>query len=243
MKMLKFKYVDKIKMTQDDTSSGDFGNAMHEIAENYKGGGKDELLTLYHQLVQGKYEINDYYRKKIPIALKNIHSYFKKFLLKQKSYVSELDLTVPLDDEITLTGKIDVYVETNDNRIRVVDYKTKKSYKWYDPKEQLAMYMLILNIDRGIPLKNIDTEIVYLSLDEEDKYGNKYENVGYENVAKCYDVDEEDVILLKREISVLRKRIKKNLKSGEWLSTPTEFNCTYCDYNSICEDSIAKKLK
>jgi RecB family exonuclease len=238
MKQFFYKYIEKVELEDEvvDTSASDFGSCIHEIAENYTGGGKEELLALYHKLVPSKYVIADHYKKKIGTALKNVHTYYVNFLKKQKGYEHELDLTVDFNDDIVLTGKIDIKIDKDDGKVRVVDYKTKKSMTFYDPTDQLAMYMLMLNLKYGIPLEDIDCEIVYLSLDPEDKKGNQILNEGYENIAKVYNVSVEDVEILKREIMVLLKRINKNKKTGEWLPQPSWFNCTYCPYKKICED-------
>lgn len=241
MKKFMHQYILKTEIDEEqDTSSADFGSCIHEIAENYTGGGKEELLALYHQLVPSKYTISDDYKPKIPLALKNLHQYFVKYLKTQKECQNELDIKIEFDERIMLTGKIDILIEKVDGKWRVVDYKTKKNNQWYDPKDQLAMYMLMMNKKFGIPLEDIDCEIVYLSMDWEDKKGNKIMNEGYENIAKVYKVTENDVYLLEREINVLYKRIQKNQESGEWLANPSWFNCTYCPYKSICEDSVAE---
>jgi len=241
MKKFCYQYIEKVEIDEDqDTSAADFGSCIHEIAENYTGGGKEELLALYHKFVPSKYIISEEYKPKIALALKNLHQYFSKFLKTQKKHENELNVKLELNEKIMLTGKIDIFIEKNDGKWRVVDYKTKKSNKFFDPTDQLAMYMLMMNKKYNIPLEDIDCEIVYLSMDWEDKKGNKILNEGYENIAKVYKVTENDVRLLEREISVLYKRIQKNQETGEWLSNPSWFNCTFCPYKSMCEDSVAE---
>jgi hypothetical protein len=72
----KYKYVDKLEEEQD-RSATDFGEVCHYIGEMYKGTGKKELLELFKSKVPGEYQLNDFYKHKIPLALKNIHTYSK----------------------------------------------------------------------------------------------------------------------------------------------------------------------
>ena len=193
MTLYKFKYVDKIKLKNEDTSAADFGSFVHEVAERYKGSGRDELLALKH----------------------------------------ESDITIPLNEELSLTGKIDIVV-IKDGRYRIVDYKTSKSNKYGDHSNQLAMYMLLLNRKYGISYDKMDCEIIYLALDSMTKKGEAVPNEGYKNISKVYKLEEMDVECLLSEIDMINKRIKKSIDKGEWAANPTWFNCTYCDFHTIC---------
>lgn len=241
MKQFNYAFIEKIEAKDDDTSAADFGNLIHEIGEFYNGEGKSWLIGMFHKLVPSKYKLSDDYKKKVPLALKNLHNYY---MLNIKGYEQttkrELPVKYELTPKIKLTGKIDILIEKNDRKI-VVDYKTKKSYKWYDPKDQFAMYMLLLNKKMGIPFKDIDCEIVYLCLDGEDKRGNIILNEGIENILKSYKVVEKDVILLEREIMTLYNKVTKSKETGKWLASPDLFACKYCKFNKICDESIADK--
>lgn len=239
MKLFDYKYIQKIK-TDVENIYADFGSFVHEVAEHYKGEGKEKLIELFKNLVPSKFKIHESYKHKIPLALKNVHSYYANYLKKQIEFKNELNLAFALEDDIIINGKIDILIKTKKGKWRVVDYKTKKTYKFYDPKDQLAMYMLLLHNIFDIPYEDIECEIVYVSLEREDKYGNIIPNEGYKNISKVYKVTYEDVKLLEREIRVLYKRIHKNIETNTWLSNPSWFNCTFCDYKDICEDSVAE---
>lgn len=239
MLCFKYKYIDKLKDKQESTAS-EFGNLVHSISEEYSGGGKEVLLKLYHKY-KDKYKISDEYKKKIPLALKNIHAYWVAFLSKEEKekIKHELDFkTTPikLKEDISLIGKIDIYIECKNGRYRIVDYKTNKNNKFSNHTSQLSLYMLLLNRLHGIPYDQMDCEVIYLSMDESDKYGNPILNEGYENISKIYKLDELDVECLTSEIFQIDERIKKSIDTGKWKSNPTKFNCTYCDFKDICPE-------
>lgn len=235
-KQFKYVYVDKLKIEDedDDPSAANFGNCIHEIAENYKGGGKEELLKLYHEYVPSKYTFNYFYKNKLGLALKNLHNYYMNNL-KDVEYTPEQTVFSDYNDDIVLNGKIDVLYE-KDGRYKIVDYKTKKTYKWYDPKDQLCMYALLLHNKFKIPYSKMDFEIVYLSLEKEDKYGNITLNEGLENIQKEYNISEEDIECQKKDIKVLYKKYNRYMETGKWPSNPTKFNCTYCKFKTICDE-------
>lgn len=235
MLKFKFQYIDKIKVEEEDKSASDFGSCIHEIAEKYKGGGKVELLALYHELVPAKFPLTEFYKKKASLALKNVHAYWKAFLSEGCEKVThEADLTVDLSDNIVLNGKIDLIIEKN-GRMRVVDYKTNKSKEFANHTHQLAMYMLLLNRKYKIPFEKMDCEIIYLALDDKTKKGVEVLNEGYENISKIYHLDETDVDCLISEIESIHGRIQKSIDKNEWKANPGKFNCTYCAYNKLCE--------
>lgn len=238
MRHFKFQYIDKLKGTAEvDMSASNFGSTCHEIAERYMGGGKDELLALYHSLVPSKYIISDFYKPKLSLALKNIHEYWINALSHNvKEIKHESDISITLNEEISLNGKIDIVIEYVDSRIRIVDYKTNKSNEWANHTNQLSMYMLLLNKKYNISYENMDCEIIYLALDPVNKKGKVIPNTGYANISKIYKLEECDVEILKSEIESIHKVIEKSQAKNEWKAKPAKFSCTYCPYNDICKD-------
>lgn len=245
MRLFKFQYIDKIKV-DSDTIATDFGGLMHDIAEHYTGGGKSELLALYHKLCPSQYpKIEDEgYRKRIPVALKNIHLFWEENLkgVPIDDIKAEDDIPIKLNDEIDLTGKVDLTIlDEKTGRVRIIDYKTSKSKKYADHENQLAMYMLLLNRKYDIPYDVMDCEIIYLSMADKEKDGTPVENIGYENMSKPYrELCEADVELLLEEIENIHHRIKRSIKTGKWTASPGWFNCTYCPYADMCEDNYNK---
>lgn len=229
----KFKYVDHAP-TKKDTEATDFGEVMHTIMELYDGGGKEQLLKLYHDLVPGKFNLTEKYRKKVPLALKNIHTYWVAFLSKEERQEHEKEVSVNLNDHIDLMGKIDLFIQCKNGRVKIGDYKTSKSKEYADHTNQLAFYMLLLHKKYNIKYEDMDLEIIYLALDPETKKGKKVLNEGYENISKIYKLTEQDVGMLEMEMEEIYRRIKRAEDSGEWKPNPGWFNCTYCDYKDIC---------
>jgi RecB family exonuclease len=239
IRQYKYQYIDELPKTDEDTSASDFGSCIHEIIERYTGGGKKELLERYKSLVPTKYNLTPFYKKKIPLALKNIHTFYNNVLKKYPNAQKEQEIKLNYNKDIFLTGKIDLLIE-DAGRYIVGDYKTKKTFKFYKPEEQMAMYVLLLGLKHGIQAKDVDCQMIYLALEGTDKYGNIILNEGYNNIVKPCKVGQKDVDLLKREIETLYIRLKKNEKSGVWLTDPDFFKCKYCPYNKQCEDSAVR---
>jgi RecB family exonuclease len=238
MKKFKFQYIDKIKIEEEDTTAADFGNIIHEIAEKYTGGGKEQLLALYHEVVPSKYPMPEKYRQKLPMALRNVHSYWESVLSAGCEKIDhELDTTIDLNEEISLNGKIDLIIQ-KDGRYRIGDYKTAKSKEYANHTSQLAIYMLLLNKKFDIPYEKMDCEIIYLALDPQTKRGVEVLNEGYENISKIYKLEESDVECLIAEINMIHSRIQKSIDKGEWSANPTKFNCTYCKFKSLCDKKM-----
>lgn len=232
--LYKYKYIDKLKDIQD-RSATDFGEVCHFIAENYKGTGRKELETLLKQKLTKEYKLTDFYKNKLPLALKNIHTYNK--LLSDASIESvehELDLTFPLNDEISLTGKIDLMIKYKNGKCRIVDYKTSKA-KNANHTNQLSMYKLLINRKFGIKYDDMSTDIVYLALENITKHGDLVLNEGLENIILPYEVDEMDINCLIMEIESLHNKINISKDKNIWNCNPTWFNCTYCGYKHICD--------
>lgn len=239
LKKFKYKYIDKIEVEEDRTAAH-FGEIMHTVAEKYNGEGKDVLLACYHDAIKDCGPIvNEEYRKRIPLALKNIHVAWAKHLkgVLKKNRRLEDNIKVSLNEDIIVNGKIDVTVIDDKNgRIRVIDYKTSKSKKYGDHTDQLAMYMLLLHLKHHIPYEDMDCEIVYLCLQPEEKDGTPVANEGSENICKEYKVLLEDVGILVEEIEAINHKIDVALKTDKWTARPSWFKCTYCPFSEMCED-------
>lgn len=235
MKAFKYQYIDRLKGISD-TSATDFGEVCHYIAEHYKGGGKEELLHLYHSVVPSKWILKPEYKKRVVVALKNIHEHWKHALynIDPEKVHTEGEVVVDLNSEISLNGKIDLFIQNGD-KIIVKDYKTNKSSEGKSHRNQLAMYMLMLHLKFKIPFDVIDTEIVYLALEEFDKKGNPVLNEGIEHIIAKESVDESDVECLKTEILTIHAQIQKNKATGKWKPKPS-WKCKWCKFNNICED-------
>ena len=237
MKQFYLKYILKLKV-DEDTDPTEYGNLIHEIAQNYNGGGKETLKNLYKKYRNNYKFDNKKYKKKIKLALKNIHDFWK-INLKDQNFVPEQEIKTKINDEIELNGNVDIII-FKDDYVRIIDYKTNKSTKYADHTNQLAMYKILVNKKYNIPFEKMKCEIVYLSLDEEDKTGKKILNEGYKNISKPYNVDESDIDVLIEEIESIKHRIDRSTKSGIWKENPTWFNCTYCAFSGQCDKKYTK---
>ena len=119
----KYKYIDHMEIIEDK-SAANFGEVMHYIAEHYTGNGKDELVKLYHDLVPEKIQLTEDYKKRIPTALKNIHSHYHQIIkeMPKENVKREGEITLELNKEVSLTGKIDLVLHKNDGTCTISDY-------------------------------------------------------------------------------------------------------------------------
>jgi RecB family exonuclease len=223
-----------------DTTASDFGNIIHGIAENYTGNGKEEILRIYKHLLKA-YNIkieNEDYKKRLPLAFKNVHACWKAHLkhTKQENCFQEDDITVSVNESYGLNGKIDLIVLQDDGMVRIIDYKTSKSTKYAKFENQLATYMYLVHRKYEIPYEKMICEIDYLALMPEEKDGTPVINTGYDNISKICPVDESDVCVLLEEIEHIHHRILRSEKKNTWRASPTWFNCNFCPFNSLCED-------
>jgi CRISPR/Cas system-associated exonuclease Cas4 (RecB family) len=229
----KFKYVDKVQV-EGKADATEFGGLIHEIAEHYTGTGRSELLELYHKF-KNQYAITDFYRLKVPLALKNVHTSFVECDKDVKEKWSEDEVRVPYNDEIELNGKIDFRSLTNDDRHIIADYKTSKSSAYANHRNQLSMYMLMLHLKYGIAYEDMDMIVIYLALDGTDKKGLTIANEGWSNIKKDYKLDESDVSALEMEITAIWNKIQKCTDRNDWPAKPTKFSCTWCPFNELCD--------
>lgn len=233
MLLFKYKYLDKL-IEEKDKSATDFGEVCHYIAETYTGTGKSELLTLYKNKLK-EFTLTEFYTNKMKLALTNIHVFYKNYL--ENSEIVEIkkedNITVNLNEEIDLTGKIDLFIKYKSGKVKILDYKTSKA-KNSNHTNQLSMYKFLINKKYDIPYDMMETEIVYLALENLTKKGEIVLNEGIENIIIPYDVSETDVYCLTEEIKQLHNAIKNSKDKNIWECNPTWFNCTYCGYNKIC---------
>jgi CRISPR/Cas system-associated exonuclease Cas4 (RecB family) len=235
MRLFKNKYIDKIKV-DDKNDYNRFGNLLHEVIENYTGTGLEELVALYHKFYKKHPYTDNALKARAPIALKNIHSTWKKYIKDSKgTIVHEEDVKVQLNDTIKLNGKIDILI-VEDDKLYIKDLKTSKNNKYGNFEAQIAMYMLLLHIKYDIPYSDMDGEIIYLCMEEQDKHGNVIKNLGLKNIVKPIKLDVADVEMLKEEIIHIDEKINRAIVKDVWKASPTWFNCTFCPYASTCAD-------
>ena len=208
----------------------DFGTSLHSVLEEIQPLSKKlsekelhlkGLGELSKQWISKSYESADqekqYYEKGIQI----IRSFVKKEKLLFKD-----SKTLSLEKEFWLTiegkrimGYID-RIEEIDGTIQILDYKTSNSQEPKSKlKENLQLYVYALAMSKdGIIPKSMG--LWYLLHDTID----------------TIEFDKSIAEKIKKYILMIIAEIEK----GIFLSKPNHFNCTYCDFNSICTSSYLK---
>lgn len=210
------KYIKKIypKTIQPATQ---FGSFLHEIAENYRGNGIQEIRQLQDKF-KSKYVINDVYEAKINLAVANFMNFYHDYLENASTIYREKEIRIALNEYVDLVGNIDCLYRNSNNEWVVVDYKTSK--KVSDCSKQLSLYyFLMCAISKKKP-KKLKCQIVYLALED-----------------KSYPIVDE-YVLTQDELDFCESRLEsamnrlQNLgveKMSAWRKKPGHL-CNYCDY-------------
>jgi CRISPR/Cas system-associated exonuclease Cas4 (RecB family) len=170
------QYIAKIKV-KDEKPANTFGKMMHLVAENYKGGGGDEIKGLAkcfqtNEKLRAKYwdKLDDEYKNKIPQGLKNLHYYLtKRYPLtenfKHEECLDLVDFDKVGETNIHLQGKLDGIYELS-SRIWITDFKSGKKTK--DHSGQLGFYLFLLNKLRSqyINGRDVIAEVVNICLED-----------------------------------------------------------------------------
>ena len=231
------RYVQKLYPKVEDDGSGTFGSFTHEVAEDFRGTSLKDLMLLAKEKLKD-YEINDTYKPKVKNTLLNFFKYYKENLehLDSKKIKREQDFSFPSHIEgYDFKGLIDILIVRN-NKIVIGDYKTNKKEK--DNTKQLAFYFLLLKFVGAVKEDEIDGEIIYLSLEDEDDV-----------VIEKYHLTEEDLDQALDRVETIVKIIetKGTDDINKWQKKVGPL-CDYCDYKKagICdakEEKVDNQLK
>ena len=208
----------------------DFGNLVHEVGENYFGGGQDELKRLVKQF-EVKYILTPEFELKLPLALARIDAFYTAKLADSPKVFHEKEIRLALEgyeDHIDVTGKIDVLYK-DINEWVIADYKSSK--KFGDFTKQFAFYYYLASkINKNIP--------------ETFKFQSVYLCAGSGIEIKDFV---KEIVLEKSDIEITESRIQfgidKILKLGvddvtKWKKCPSIL-CSWCKYQNsipqICE--------
>jgi hypothetical protein len=213
-----FRYIKKLYPKVDEPDFNQFGNLVHDIAENFKDGCS---LKEFKQLVAEKlqfHELTEKYRAKLIPAVKNLYIYCSQNFKKDDVISREKKIDKHYKGKFFLTGKIDV-IHLRGNRVKIVDWKTSKAEK--DHSFQLAFYKFLLEIIDLVKVDTLECEIVYLCADEKDEllYVSKY------------NIEKDDVQSAINRIDGLIKTYERlgtdNIEKWRKKTGPL---CKYCDY-------------
>lgn len=230
-------YLRYIKNIYPDTKQdhSDFGSFVHSVAENYEGGGYDEIKELCN-IFKEEYKFDRVaYKDRLKLAMKNLVTFYKIHLQIARKIYNEKEIRFPLNKIFDLSGKIDLLYSTHQKEWIVVDYKTSKKKK--DQSKQLASYFFMLKAITKKSPKKIKAKIVYLCLEDGSD--------DPEDFIDDYVIDMEDYSMID---SVLKSTMRKieNLKqegAERWRKKCGPL-CDYCDYkiSNHC-DGIEDKTK
>lgn len=222
------KYIEKLYPdVEDDDGSSTFGGYVHEIAEDFRGKTLKDLYEVAKEKLE-KYKINDNYKPKVKTALINFFNYYKQNIepLPENQIKREKDFDFPYKEGFRLKGLVDLII-VRDRKLIVADYKTNKKPK--DNTKQLSFYFFILRILDIIKVDELDCEIIYLALDD---------NEG-DIVVEPYHLTEKDLDdvsdRIERSINIITK---KGYAKDNWRKKTGPL-CDYCEYKK-CQACDAK---
>ena len=213
-----FRYIKRLYPEVEEPEFTEFGNLVHDIAENFKDGC---TLKEFKELVTEKlkfYELTDKYRLKLIPAIKNLFIYCTQNFKKDDVVDRERKVEFHYKGKFFLTGKIDV-IHARGNKIKVIDWKTSKAEK--DHSFQLSFYKFLLEIIDLVKVDSLEAEIVYLCAEQKDEllYVSKY------------TIEKDDVMSAISRIEALMAAYDRlGTEDIEKWRKKTGPLCKYCDY-------------
>lgn len=188
--------------------------------------------------------VNHYIEKAVEL------NYFKNSEFEKKFYFDkDLKPYSPKDrddERIFISGIIDRYDVLND-RVSIIDYKSKKVTSKYDTKKieeikelkdiQLALYLLFSEQDQN-ELTNQDSSLL--------TFNGKNDPTYFANMSTYRGAD-DSVIFNGEYRDRLRNHIysvKESIENGYFpFDNSDEKSCGWCDYKNICHQSLLNKGK
>jgi len=145
-----------------------------------------------------------------------IKNWFSEDKFENELVESEYKFQTVIDDDLVIMGYIDRVEMVDENRIKVIDYKTGNQFYTYDD------------------LKNSDQLIMYAIA--------CYEEWGIENIVICYDMvrmnKRFEIGVTIKDFDEKKKHIKavyKRMKAGENQAIISN-KCAYCWYKHNCDE-------
>jgi len=238
---IKYFYRNLIQLPSGYSSSLRFGDLMHGALEKFfmeckreeKILGKVKLLEFFVENIEnsefdGK-ELEKYKERGLD-SLSGWFDQYEKDLIFNVSIEQKIkrDFTLDSGEILNINGKLDKieFLKSEmEGPIRVIDYKTGKSFaekdkaRKEDLERQIKFYYLLLEDWRDGSYKVGEASLLFL---EKNKKG-KYEK-------HSIDVNEEDILLLKDEI----QEVAKEIISGEFLNKGCgKKDCEFCNLRKI----------
>ena len=230
----KYLYSYEYRIPSLKQSYFDFGTTIHFVLEeitklDWSKYEKKELFLLALEILTNNwishgytdYKQEETYKKK---SIKIIEDFIEKnseLLQNQSPKHFERKFEIEINGE-KVSGIIDRVDYTNDDEIIILDYKTSnkmKTKKELLEDKQLYIYAIASKKEFGKYPKKMG--LWFLGF-------NEIQFVDFDEVVKNKIKDELNENILK-------------IKEKNFEAKPTWFNCTYCDFNQICENSYFNK--
>ncbi len=214
----KYRYVDEIEVEPNEYM--ELGTNVHLIAEKYAkiyGDNPQENPRYYLDLIARQEKINV---DEIDTHLDSLASFFNTaFIEKDYKLFSQEEYLI--DEKHNFSGITDIILETADEDLIVIDYKTGSSSSFNKCRLELGYYKMLVesNYDRNVISAGIfftkDNKLRLLHFKDND---NK----------RIYMCNQE----LKEGLDTLYE-VRKNVNEAKF-PKEEQFLCRYCTYSSIC---------
>ncbi|MEE0025552.1 PD-(D/E)XK nuclease family protein [Methanobrevibacter sp.] len=214
----KYRYIDEIEVEPNEYM--ELGTNVHLIAEKYAkiyGDNPQENPRYYLDLIARQEKINV---DEIDTHLDSLASFFNTaFIEKDYKLFSQEEYLI--DEKHNFSGITDIILETADEDLIVIDYKTGSSSSFNKCRLELGYYKMLVesNYDRNVISAGIfftkDNKLRLLHFKDND---NK----------RIYMCNQE----LKEGLDTLYE-VRKNVNEAKF-PKEEQFLCRYCTYSSIC---------
>ncbi|WP_295595157.1 PD-(D/E)XK nuclease family protein [uncultured Methanobrevibacter sp.] len=214
----KYRYIDEIEVEPNEYM--ELGTNVHLIAEKYAkiyGDNPQENPKYYLDLIARQEKINV---DEIDTHLDSLASFFNTaFIEKDYKLFSQEEYLI--DEKHNFSGITDIILETADEDLIVIDYKTGSSSSFNKCRLELGYYKMLVesNYDRNVISAGIfftkDNKLRLLHFKDND---NK----------RIYMCNQE----LKEGLDTLYE-VRKNVNEAKF-PKEEQFLCRYCTYSSIC---------
>ena len=222
----KYKYIDKIE-EKDRKPFFSLGNTLHKVLELYHSGKNKSIDKLFELLKLNwdsyGYEFEMEEQQYLEDANEMLNKYFN-YMKDKKDFVfsTEENFTFELSN-CNIKGRCDRIDVTNDNKIKIIDYKTSK--KKISTKEALssiqlgiyAMYVKKTDLKNkdGRKLGNLPDELIYLFL----RFDDPEVSIHFTN---------EQILEFEYKIeSIATKILSKQFDPIKG------YHCNFCDYKDL----------
>lgn len=214
----KYRYIDEIEVEPNEYM--ELGTNVHLIAEKYAkiyGDNPQENPRYYLDLIARQEKINV---DEIDTHLDSLASFFNTaFIEKDYKLFSQEEYLI--DEKHNFSGITDIILETADEDLIVIDYKTGSSSSFSKCRLELGYYKMLVesNYDRNVISAGIfftkDNKLRLLHFKDND---NK----------RIYMCNQE----LDEGLDTLYE-VRKNINESKF-PKEEQFLCRYCTYSSIC---------